>query len=386
MQRETLEIWDRLGIGERVAQRGMQWNVGRTYFRDRELFSVQLPGSGDDHFPPFVNISQTEVEELLRRRLGAAAGGRPALGPAADRAGAGRRRGETDLRHGQRTIHDHGGLRRWGRWCPLIGPAPARHGIPGSQPRGPVPDLRHPRHAALPQGAALLLRPAVESRPPGARPSAAGRPVAHRLAGPIGDRCRGGARLRRPGPPHPPGGGCRDTVRAGMGDCLPLPPAAGAALPRRPRAAGRRCRAPDEPVRRARPELRGGRRREPGLEAGPGAGRPGAGGAARQLRRRAPRGGGREPGRHRRQHAVHGPARTAAARRPQRHPARQRPLRHPAPARQLGATVTAVHLRGLAGRGTAARGRAPAGARLGGAGCALHPSSVGKGMSRACAT
>ena len=70
MQRETLEIWDRLGIGERVAQRGVQWNVGRTYFRDRELFSVQLPGSGDDHFPPFVNISQTEVEELLRRRLG----------------------------------------------------------------------------------------------------------------------------------------------------------------------------------------------------------------------------------------------------------------------------------------------------------------------------
>ena len=70
MQRETLEIWDRLGIGERVAQRGVQWDVGRTYFRDRELFSVHLPGSGDDHYPPFVNISQTEVEEMLRHRLG----------------------------------------------------------------------------------------------------------------------------------------------------------------------------------------------------------------------------------------------------------------------------------------------------------------------------
>jgi 2-polyprenyl-6-methoxyphenol hydroxylase-like FAD-dependent oxidoreductase len=69
MQRETLEIWDRLGIGERVAQRGVQWDVGRTYFRDRELFSVHLPGSGDDHFPPFVNISQTEVEAMLLRRL-----------------------------------------------------------------------------------------------------------------------------------------------------------------------------------------------------------------------------------------------------------------------------------------------------------------------------
>ncbi|HEX5578427.1 MAG TPA: FAD-dependent monooxygenase, partial [Candidatus Limnocylindria bacterium] len=69
MQRETLEIWDRLGIGEHVAQRGIQWDVGRTYFRDRELFSVHLPGSGDDHFPPFVNINQTEVEAILRRRL-----------------------------------------------------------------------------------------------------------------------------------------------------------------------------------------------------------------------------------------------------------------------------------------------------------------------------
>jgi 2-polyprenyl-6-methoxyphenol hydroxylase-like FAD-dependent oxidoreductase len=69
MQRETLEIWDRLGIGQQVADRGVQWRIGRTYFRGRELFSVTLPGTTDDHFPPFVNISQTEVEELLIARL-----------------------------------------------------------------------------------------------------------------------------------------------------------------------------------------------------------------------------------------------------------------------------------------------------------------------------
>jgi 3-(3-hydroxy-phenyl)propionate hydroxylase len=70
MQRETLEIWARLGVGERVAERGVQWNVGRTYFRGRELFAIRLPGGERDHFPPFVNISQTEVEELLLARLG----------------------------------------------------------------------------------------------------------------------------------------------------------------------------------------------------------------------------------------------------------------------------------------------------------------------------
>ena len=70
MQRETLEIWARLGIGEAVADRGVQWQVGRTYFRRRELFQVRLAGAADDHFPPFVNINQTEVEGMLLARLG----------------------------------------------------------------------------------------------------------------------------------------------------------------------------------------------------------------------------------------------------------------------------------------------------------------------------
>ena len=70
MQRETLEIWARLGIGEQVARRGVQWNLGRTYFRGRELFQVHLPSSAGDHFPPFVNINQSEVEEMLLARLG----------------------------------------------------------------------------------------------------------------------------------------------------------------------------------------------------------------------------------------------------------------------------------------------------------------------------
>lgn len=69
MQRETLETWDRLGIGQRVADRGVQWHVGRTYVGTRELFSITLPATTDDHFPPFVNISQAEVEGLLLARL-----------------------------------------------------------------------------------------------------------------------------------------------------------------------------------------------------------------------------------------------------------------------------------------------------------------------------
>jgi 2-polyprenyl-6-methoxyphenol hydroxylase-like FAD-dependent oxidoreductase len=65
MQRETLEIWARLGIGEAIADRGVRWRTGRTYLHGRELFSIELPGGSGEHFPPFVNISQSEVEERL---------------------------------------------------------------------------------------------------------------------------------------------------------------------------------------------------------------------------------------------------------------------------------------------------------------------------------
>ena len=68
MQRETLEIWSRLGVGELVAERGVQWRIGRTYHRGRQLFEVELPTHAE-HFPPFVNISQTEVEDLLESRV-----------------------------------------------------------------------------------------------------------------------------------------------------------------------------------------------------------------------------------------------------------------------------------------------------------------------------
>ncbi|MDQ3504542.1 MAG: FAD-dependent monooxygenase, partial [Actinomycetota bacterium] len=71
MQRETLELWDSVGIGEWVAERGTAWSVGRTYFQNTELFSITLPGSTGEHFPPFVNISQSEVEYALAVRAAA---------------------------------------------------------------------------------------------------------------------------------------------------------------------------------------------------------------------------------------------------------------------------------------------------------------------------
>ena len=68
MQRETLECWTRLGFGQQVADAGVAWTTGRTYYRDLELFQTRFPEVGRDHFPPFVNISQTEVEQMMVTR------------------------------------------------------------------------------------------------------------------------------------------------------------------------------------------------------------------------------------------------------------------------------------------------------------------------------
>ena len=201
MQRETLEIWARLGIGQAVADRGIQWNVGRTYFRGRQLFEVHLPGD-DEHFPPFVNISQSEVEELLEARatsLGVRIHrGHRFTALTQDAEGV-----DGDLRDRCRTGDASVRLPRRHRWRPFDRPPRRRHRLRRVQLRRPLPHQRCPRGASLHARAPLPPGPAVEPRPPGAHPSPARRGVADRLAGPARDRCRCRARERRPRSAHP---------------------------------------------------------------------------------------------------------------------------------------------------------------------------------------
>ncbi len=65
-QRDTLDVWETL-IGDTITKRGVTWRTGRTYFQDKELFSVTLPDHGGSTLPPFINISQSEVTATLAR-------------------------------------------------------------------------------------------------------------------------------------------------------------------------------------------------------------------------------------------------------------------------------------------------------------------------------
>ncbi|WP_290061772.1 FAD-dependent monooxygenase, partial [Amycolatopsis solani] len=62
-QRDTLDVWASLGAGC-LAEEGLTWTTARTFHRETELFSLELPGGGSA-LPPFVNISQARVEEVL---------------------------------------------------------------------------------------------------------------------------------------------------------------------------------------------------------------------------------------------------------------------------------------------------------------------------------
>ncbi len=69
---KTLEIFKRLGIYGRVAARGVQWSVGRTFAGDDEVYSFDLRQQQTlslSKEPPFINIQQFYVEGFLVERI-----------------------------------------------------------------------------------------------------------------------------------------------------------------------------------------------------------------------------------------------------------------------------------------------------------------------------
>ena len=70
--KRTLEILDRLGCGERVAQKGVQWHVGRVYFRDAQAYQFDLLPEAGHRRPAFVNRSN-----ITSRRRSSIARARP---------------------------------------------------------------------------------------------------------------------------------------------------------------------------------------------------------------------------------------------------------------------------------------------------------------------
>jgi 2-polyprenyl-6-methoxyphenol hydroxylase-like FAD-dependent oxidoreductase len=69
VQRDVLDILQRAGVGAQVAEVGVTWTRGRTYYRSHLVGEITFPEFGDAAFPPFVNTPQTVVELLLEQRI-----------------------------------------------------------------------------------------------------------------------------------------------------------------------------------------------------------------------------------------------------------------------------------------------------------------------------
>jgi 3-(3-hydroxy-phenyl)propionate hydroxylase len=63
--KRTLDICDRLGVGERLVAQGVTWTHGKVLHGDKLVFSVDLLPENDAKMPAFVNLPQFHLEKAL---------------------------------------------------------------------------------------------------------------------------------------------------------------------------------------------------------------------------------------------------------------------------------------------------------------------------------
>ncbi len=67
--KRALEILDRLGCGERIVAKGVEWKTGKVFFKDELVYAFDLLPEAGHHRPAFVNLQQYYFEEYLVDRL-----------------------------------------------------------------------------------------------------------------------------------------------------------------------------------------------------------------------------------------------------------------------------------------------------------------------------
>lgn len=63
--KRPLEIWDRLGVAKPMLDKGIEWKLGRVFFRDKEVYDFDLLPEDGHKIPAFINLQQYYLEEYL---------------------------------------------------------------------------------------------------------------------------------------------------------------------------------------------------------------------------------------------------------------------------------------------------------------------------------
>ncbi|MGM9426976.1 FAD-dependent oxidoreductase [Hydrogenophaga sp. MI9] len=66
--KRALEILDRLGVGDTIVDKGVSWNVGRTFMKEEEVYRFNLVPDAGHKRPGMINLQQYHLEEALVHR------------------------------------------------------------------------------------------------------------------------------------------------------------------------------------------------------------------------------------------------------------------------------------------------------------------------------
>ncbi len=65
--KRTLEVLDRLGVGEALVEQGVKWQLGKVFFRDELAYQFDLLPQLHHKMPAMINLQQYHLEERLVR-------------------------------------------------------------------------------------------------------------------------------------------------------------------------------------------------------------------------------------------------------------------------------------------------------------------------------
>ena len=68
--KRSLEYWDRLGVGQRMVDKGVVWSVGKVFHGDSLLYQFNLLPEPGHKRPAFINLQQFYAEAYLVDRVG----------------------------------------------------------------------------------------------------------------------------------------------------------------------------------------------------------------------------------------------------------------------------------------------------------------------------
>ena len=208
--KRTLEILDRLGVGQRVRRqgRGLERGQGLLAAIASSTSSTCCPSRATSARPSSTCSSTTWSSSwssgccTRAASICAGAAGSSAVAPRADGVA-------VSVEHARRRLPARMRLPDRGRRLAQPDPHDARTGGEGPGVPRSLPDRRCQDAGAVSDRALVLVRPAVPSQPVGAAAPSGRRRLAHRLPARLGRRSRSRARARAGHPAHPGDAGAR---------------------------------------------------------------------------------------------------------------------------------------------------------------------------------